>query len=200
MDATHIFSKYFPPTTVEYCHALWQEHRFKFIVSPKRQTKLGDYRFLPDKNHHIVTVNGNLNPYSFLTTYIHEVAHMTTFKRYGNKVLPHGKEWKAEFLTLFIPLLHEPTLPKEVICKLKAYLKNPRASSCSEQGLFELSSQKTHLKENETYLKDLPFEYTFKLKKRVFKKIELRRTRILCEEVSNGRKFLIHQSAIVERL
>lgn len=199
MDALSTFHKYFPPTAVVYCHALWQEHRFKFIISPKRQTKLGDYRFVAEKNHHIVTVNGNLNPYSFMTTYIHEVAHLTTFKRFGNKVLPHGKEWKTEFHRLFQPLMREDLLPKEVIAKLKAYLKNPRASSCSEHGLFESHSE-TALKEGEILLKDLPSSAQFQLKKRIFVKLELQRTRFLCQELPNGRKFLIHQNAVVKML
>jgi hypothetical protein len=198
MDATQIFKKYLPPLAVDYCHSLWQEYRFKFVIAPKRQTKLGDYRFVHEKNHHIVTVNGNLNPYSFLTTYIHEVAHLTTFKKYGNKVLPHGKEWKNEFHRLFIPLLHESFLPKEVLSTLKTYLKNPRASSCSEQGLFELDPKEDLLQPNEAYLKSLPQGTKFTLKKRVFTKLELRRTRILCQESASGRKFLIHQNAIVK--
>lgn len=199
MEHLAIFQKYFPPTTVEYCHSLWHQHRFKFIISPKRSTKLGDYRYEAAKGHHIVTVNGNLNPMSFLTTYIHEVAHLTTFKRFGTKVLPHGPEWKQEFRVLFAPLLHEAILAKEAIQKLKAYLKNPRASSCSEHGLFDAHANEV-LNEGEMMLKDLPIGSQFMLKKRHFTKLEHRRTRILCLDTANGKRYLVPQKAIVKLL
>jgi SprT protein len=192
-----IFYKYLPPTAVTYCHQLWQEHRFKFIISPKRATKLGDYRFDSQSGHHTVTVNGNLNPLSFLTTYIHEVAHLTTFKRFGTKVLPHGKEWKNEFRLLFQPLLDENILPKDAVIKLKTFLKNPKASSCSEHGLFDAHSGEIALKENEALLKDIPGGTKFRLKNRQFVKLEHRRTRIMCLDSENGRKYLVHQSSIV---
>ncbi len=192
-----IFSTYFPASTVEYCHRLWAEHRFKFIVSPKRATKLGDYRFDSVTGHHTVTVNGNLNPMSFLTTYIHEVAHLTTFKRFGTKVLPHGSEWKNEFKNLFQPLLSEKTLPLDAVLKLNAFLKNPRASSCSEQGLFDVHSEKQALKENEVLLKEVVDGTHFRLKNRHFVKLEQRRTRILCLDSTNGRKYLVHQTSVV---
>lgn len=192
-----IFSTYLPASTVAYCHNLWVENRFKFIVSPKRATKLGDYRFDSQSGHHTVTVNGNLNPLSFLTTYIHEVAHLTTFKRFGTKVLPHGKEWKNEFQSLFQPLLDENILPKDAVLKLKTFLKNPKASSCSEHGLFDAHSGEIELKEDEAVLKDIPSGTPFLLKKRRFVKLENRRTRVMCLDSENGRKYLVHQSSIV---
>ena len=192
-----IFYTYLPTSTVEYCHHLWQEHRFKFIISPQRATKLGDYRFDSHSGHHTVTVNGNLNPLSFLTTYIHEVAHLTTFKRFGTKVLPHGKEWKNEFQSLFQPLLDENILPKDAVVKLRMFLKNPKASSCSEHGLFDAHSGEIALKENEAILKDIASGTKFRLKNRQFVKLEHRRTRIMCLDSENGRKYLVHQSSIV---
>jgi SprT protein len=196
MEAISIFKRYFPEPTVDYCHQLWQTHRFKFVVSPKRQTKLGDYRFNAQDGHHIVTVNGNLNPYSFLTTYIHEVAHLTAFKKYGYRVMPHGKEWKHEFRELYKPLLVETHLPKDVIQKLHVFLRNPKAASCSEQGLFV--AEGNILLPNQRFLKDLPTGTKFYLKRKSYLKLELRRTRVLCEDCLSHRKYLIHQDAIVE--
>ncbi|HAR20462.1 MAG TPA: transcription elongation protein SprT [Cytophagales bacterium] len=193
-----IFSNYFPANTVNYCHSLWLQHRFKFVISPKRATKLGNYRFNSVLKQHQVSVNGNLNPMSFLTTYLHEVAHLTAFKKYGFKILPHGQEWKQEFRNLFLPLLSENILDKEAIVKLKAFLKNPRASSCSEQGLFGHEIDHIELKEGQAFLKDLPQGSHFQLKKRRFVKLEHRRTRILCSDKSNGRKYLVHQTTVVQ--
>jgi hypothetical protein len=197
-EALHIFCHYLPANTVGYCHELWLHYRFKFVISPKRATKLGNYRFNSVSKQHEVSVNGNLNPMSFLTTYLHEVAHLTAFKKYGYKILPHGQEWKQEFRNLFFPLLSENILEKEAVLKLKAFLKNPRATSCSEQGLFGHEISEAELKEGQAFLKDLPHGSCFQLKKRQFVKLEHRRTRILCSDQSNGRKYLVHQTTVVQ--
>ena len=42
-------------------------------VVRERKTRHGDYRKMPDGTHQI-TINGNLNPYRFLITLIHELA------------------------------------------------------------------------------------------------------------------------------
>lgn len=135
---------------------------------------------------------------SFLTTYIHEVAHLTTFKKFGTRVMPHGNEWKNEFRILFQPLLNEKSLPSDAILKLKTFLKNPKASSCSEHGLFDVHTGKMELKENEALLKDIPTGTPFMLKKRRFVKLENRRTRVMCLDSENGKKYLVHQSSVVK--
>ena len=191
-----IFSKYLPSSTVHYCHSLWQQHKFRFIVSPKRETKLGDYRFEADKGHHIITVNGNLNPLSFLTTYIHEVAHLVAFKKYGTKVLPHGKEWKQEFRVLFAPLLSETIIPREAVHTLQVFLKNPKASSCSEDGLFD-TYKKENLKPGQCLVSDLKPGDKFDLKKRAFQLSEHRRTRALCLDLKNGKNYLVAEKTVV---
>ena len=61
------FQKYFPENTIDYCFNLWKEYQFKFKVTRPRQSKLGDYCYRRDRGHQI-TVNANLNPYSFLVT------------------------------------------------------------------------------------------------------------------------------------
>ena len=48
-------------------------------------------------NNHRISVNGNLNKYSFLITLIHELAHLLTFTQYKNRVDPHGRNGR-EFM------------------------------------------------------------------------------------------------------
>ena len=146
-----------------------------------------------------MTVNGNLNPMSFLTTYLHEVAHLVTFKKYGTKVLPHGQEWKNVFRDLFLPILNETIIPREAVHTLQKYLTNPKASSCSDQGLFEIDSAEI-LKPGEALVEDLKEGNDFKLKKRSFRVIEQRRTRALCLDIENGRRYLVPKKSVVSVL
>ena len=190
------FFDHFPPKVAEYCFQLWHDYSFDFIVSKSRDSKLGDYRFSPAKGHQ-VTVNHNLNPYAFLVTYIHEVAHLTTYLAHKNKVLPHGQEWKTEFFNLFEPILDEDLLPGELVNILRAYLKNPAASSNGYQPLVDILKSFDAELPAGTPLVELAEGATFALKNLRLIKGKLRRTRYICKELNSARNYLVAKNAYV---
>ena len=190
------FFDHFPPKVAEYCFQLWHDYSFDFIVSKSRDSKLGDYRFSPAKGHQ-VTVNHNLNPYAFLVTYIHEVAHLTTYLAHKNKVLPHGQEWKNEFYQLFEPILDEELLPAELVKVLRAYLKNPAASSSGYQPLVDILKSFDAEPPAGTPVHELAEGSAFRLKNLSFIKGKLRRTRYICKEINSGRNYLVAKNAYV---
>jgi SprT protein len=196
-ESISIFEKYFPEQAVTYCFQLWKSSQFHFKITRKRHSKLGDYRFSPEKGHQI-TVNQNLNKYSFLITFLHEVAHyqvITTCKKYK---LPHGKEWKSKFAALAAPVLNESVFPKEILNPLQVYMQNPKASSCSDPALMGALRLFNVNEEKITLLADLKTGETFRLNQRIFRKGEKRRTRVLCEEIASRKKYLISVMAEVE--
>ncbi len=190
------FLDHFPPKVAEYCFQLWHDYSFDFIVSKSRDSKLGDYRFSPTKGHQ-VTVNHNLNPYAFLVTYIHEVAHLTTYLAHKNKVLPHGQEWKTEFYQLFEPILDDELLPADLVKVLKAYLKNPAASSTGYQPLVDILKTFDAEPPAGIPVHDLAEGTAFQLKNLSFIKGKLRRTRYICKEINSGRNYLVAKNAHV---
>ncbi|MES2516542.1 MAG: SprT-like domain-containing protein [Bacteroidota bacterium] len=195
-----IFQKYFPETTTEYCHNLWKEYQFKFKITRPRQSKLGDYCYRRDRGHQI-TVNANLNPYSFLVTYIHEVAHLQTFKQYGNKPEPHGKEWKRHFRETFQPLLKPEILPDELLFSLVEYLKNPAATTQGAKPLMMALRQfDTNVDVDSIVLTNLQSGENFELNGRIFTKGELRRTRFLCTDRKSGKRYVISSTALVKKI
>ena len=188
------FFDHFPPKVAEYCFQLWEDNPFEFIVSKSRDSKLGDYRYSPIKGHQI-TVNHNLNPYAFLVTYLHEVAHLWTYRQYKNKVLPHG-EWKKAFLEVFEPILEEELLPPELVHVLLKYLENPSASSTGYSPLVEILSTYDE-KISRVSLHHLPEGQEFFLKNLCLIKGKLRRTRYFCKETSTGKLYLVAKNAQV---
>ncbi len=192
------FFDHFPPKVAEYCFQLWHDYPFDFIVSKSRHSKLGDYRFSPQKGHQI-TVNRNLNSYAFLVTYLHEVAHLLTYLAYKNKVLPHGEEWKNSFRTIFEPLLEEDLLPVDLIQVLKSYLVNPSATSTGHGPLVDVL--KTYDASNSSItLHALPENQIFLLKNLALIKGKLRRTRYFCKEANTGKLYLVAKNAQVTPL
>src|ERR1700688_2357184 len=78
---------------LEYLHT----YKVHLTITRTRKSVLGDYRHATGRDHHRISVNGNLNKYAFLITLIHELGHLITFQHYGNHVLSHGKEWKLAY-------------------------------------------------------------------------------------------------------
>ena len=197
-----LFQKHLPESAIPYCIQLWEEHPFHFFVKPPRNTKLGDFRYRKDRSIQTITLNSDLNPYQFLLTFIHEVAHLRAFARFGTMHAPHGTEWKTLFKQLLEPLLIESIFPRDILVPLRLHMRNPSSSSARDLFLMkEMSKYDTKPPEEAGFfLADLAPQSTFELAGRKFRKGETRRTRILCEELATGKKFLVSQLAKVIRL
>ena len=105
--------KYIPEEAIPLVEYLIIEHKINLKIVSERQTKHGDFRRLPN-GHMQITVNNNLNPYQFLLTLIHEIAHHVTYQKFG-RVQPHGKEWKTVFQHLMLPFLQPEIYPKNIL-------------------------------------------------------------------------------------
>ena len=193
----NVLAKYLPDAFVPYICDLIISSHVKFKIVAPRRSKLGDFRssnMRTEKSQ--ISINGNLNPYAFLITTLHEIAHLNTFNHYGNRVTPHGKEWKIEFASLLKPILNNNQLPNDLKKVLEKSIKNLKASSYSDIELSRILKKYDSAKG--TYLlEDLNEDCLFKLNKKVYSKGKLRRTRYLCKEISSGKSYLVHALAEV---
>jgi len=195
-----IFEHHVPDTVSHYCFDLWEQNKFNFIVTKRRSTKLGDYRYNGNDKSHTITVNNNLNKFSFLVTYLHEVAHLITFLKYKSKVSPHGVEWKNNFQDLLIPILNDLVFPSDIMVHLKRYIHNPKASSCSDHNLAKALAAYDTNEDSLIHLSEVKMGNTFRFNSKVYQMEAAKRTRIICKEISSGRKYLISGIAQVELL
>ena len=188
-----------PESAALYCHQLYEKYGFEFQIKKSIQTKLGDYRFDPVSKKNIITINNDLNPYGFLITYLHEVAHLITHNQFKSSVKPHGIEWKNHFKILAAPVLNNLVFPDLLLRKLAAYLKSPKASSCSDPQLYAVLKQ-YDAPDDTLLLKDLKAGDVFEFKDNTFTYLELRRTRVLCQQHQDDRKYLITKIASVKKI
>lgn len=191
------FEKHLPQPAVNYCYSLWTQLNFDFKITKERASKLGDYRFDPMTGKHAISVNHNLNVYSFLITYIHEVAHLMTRNKYKSKVLPHGIQWKQEFKKIMLPMLNGKVFPDDILRVLAKHMKNPKASSSSDSRLLSVL-RKYDGNVDLIFLSDIEPGVSFLFNKKVYQKIEKRRTRSLCLEVISKKKYLISEAAVIK--
>ena len=168
-----------------------QHYKVHLTITRQRQSILGDYRHaLADKTHRI-SVNGNLNTYSFLITLLHELAHLFTYEQFGHRVMAHGKEWKNEFSKILAQFLLKKVFPPDIEKALLQTLQNPAASSCGDEKLLRVLHHYDTKKTGVHLMEQLPIGCLFKIKgNRVFKKGEQVRKRFKCAEVSTGKMYL----------
>lgn len=192
-----LFNQHVPLVSVEYCLELYLKYDFKLTLRKNRVTKVGDFTYRPG---HVprITVNHNLHPYLFLTTYIHEVAHLAVHRQFGNRVDAHGEEWKASFQELLAPMLRDDIFPPGLLAGLKKHMINPKASSFSDPELTRLFRQFDPKSVVQTILTEIPEGSIFSLNGRWFTKGKLRRTRFECRELKSKRHYLVPADVPVE--
>lgn len=185
-----ILRKYLPEPTVPLI-AEWIYHfDFKLKIKKSRSSKYGDYRQPLAGTNHLITINHDLNPYAFLLTLVHEIAHLLTFNRHGNRVKPHGEEWKQSFKELMRPVMRYDVFPADVRQAIIAYMQDPGASSCSDPQLQRVLKQHD-AKDGVILLEMLPLHTVFTWNEnRRFVKLHKRRTRYLCREIDTNREYL----------
>lgn len=193
-----ILQRYLPDPFVEMVIDLLLEYTVQFKIVKPRKTKLGDFRSQNKQGKAQITINGDLNPYSFLVTTLHEFAHLTVYLEYGHRVSPHGKEWKLHYTRLLLPVIDHPETPEVLRKALLKSTTNMKASSCTDQQLQRTLLTFDSRNDNLTPLEELPKNSTFALNGKTFVKGILRRTRYLCTDVNSKRQYLVSALAHVE--
>lgn len=166
-------------------------HRVHLTVKRARASVLGDYRHAGPGRNHRISVNGNLNPYAFLITLLHELAHLFTFDRYGNRVAPHGPEWKAVYASLLAEFMAGGVFPDDIRQALSRNLDNPAASTCADDALMRVLRRYDPSAHGTSLVEDLAPGARFRIRGgRVFLRGERVRKRIRCTEEATGRVYL----------
>ena len=166
-------------------------YKVHLTITKSRSSVLGDYRNAHADKAHRISVNGNLNPYAFLVTLLHELAHLITFIRYGHRVDAHGKEWKQQFSELLKHFLETSIFPIDIRNQLMQSLTNPAASSCADVNLMRVLRKYDPMKEGHCLVEELHVGSLFVIKGgRIFQCGERVRKRIKATEIATGKVYL----------
>lgn len=169
------------------------------VVTRKRLTKHGDFRALP-KGGHQITVNEMPNPYRFLITTVHEIAHLITYKDFGVGIKPHGKEWKHTYRKIMLPFLISEIFPQELLKILQLHFRNPKASSDTDTKLT-LVLNKFDPENKKNYIFELEDGSVFEIHNgRRFIRGKKRTKRYECREVNGKRLYLFSPHAQVIKI
>ncbi len=190
---------YIPKQAYRGVRQLLEGNHLNVKVKRERKTRHGDYRKMAN-GYPQITVNANLNPYRFLITLVHEIAHHETYKTHGLRVRPHGKEWKITFQHLMLPFLNPDIFPETLLPLLAHHFKNPKASSDTDVPLA-LALKAFDAPNEKTYIFEIPDGGIFKTPNgKRYKKIKKRRTRYECKALKTGRLYAFSPHAEVKRI
>ena len=189
-DTEKLLRSHLPEKALDYCLDLWKRYPFQLKLKGSRTTRAGDFCHHKETGP-VITLNKDLSPFLFLVTYIHEFSHHAVRMIYGNKPLPHGKEWKLAFQTFMKPVMELNIFPEDLQLRLAHHLVNPKASSFSDQQLTALFRKYDEQWANKTIVSQLEEGSMFTIRGRIFQKGKKRRTRFVCSEPKTGRVYLI---------
>lgn len=184
-------SNYIPepagPAVMEMLH----HYKVHLTITRERKSVLGDYRHAHGQQHHRISVNGNLNPFAFLITLVHELAHLVTFMQYGHRVAAHGKEWKQVYKMLLADFLRPDIFPGDVLASLNASLHNLPASSCADEGLMRVLRRYDKKEPGMVLVEEIAEGSLFSLEDgTVFSRGKKLRKRFQCTEIKTGKLYL----------
>lgn len=192
-----ILTQHLPQQAFPYCWTLWQSAPFDLKLTKTRSTKVGDFTSKNSRTRPVITLNRDLNPYLFLVVYLHEVAHLYVHLQHGNRVDPHGDEWKNAFKRILDPMLRKEVFPDQILHPLMKHMVNPKASSFADVELTKALRSFDKNADQYTALSDIPEGSIFNFQKRYFQKGKTKRTRVLCMELKSKRNYLIPAEVLV---
>ncbi len=104
------FYKLLPAPAIVFVNQLLRGSECDIFITEPRKARLGCFARRRYKSPYI-ELNNDLTPYFMLIVFLHEWAHYITWKEFGNRVSPHGKEWKQNFRYLLIKLRNSNRIP-----------------------------------------------------------------------------------------
>lgn len=192
-ELEHRLSPYLPSGTADTIARWIVKSGVHFRITMPRNSVYGDYQHPYAGKGHRITVNGNLNAFSFLVTTVHEFAHLECWLKHGNWVKPHGDEWKREYKNLMRPFLERHVFPDDIEKALRKYMADPGASSCSDGDLMRTLKRYDRIRQ--ILLEEISEGVAFRLSDRDFIRGKKLRTRYECKEIGTGHVYLINGTA-----
>ena len=167
--------------------------KFHLKVSKPRDSKFGDYFPSVKNKPQRITVNGNLDKYSFLITFLHELAHLIIQEKIKHKCNPHGNEWKAEFTKLLNLAVNNELFPDKISLLIKKlYIEKQRFTHTSRVKILnaiykELNIQIPVRLENISINSIVVLPNGMKIIK-----LNQQRTRCLCRDLNNNKLYFVN--------
>lgn len=191
-----VLQKYLPDNTFPFLKNWFGEFYIHIKITRGRNSKLGDFRRMPDKTHQI-TINATLQPPLFFFVLTHELAHLIAFEKYGYRISPHGAEWKHVYRKMLLESL--TIYPEDLRPIILNFAKSPKANFMAAPDLVRYFHIED-FKEAESFIEDLEAGNKFVYRKQSYIVEEKRKKNYLCQNIETGKKYIFKPLAKVEKI
>jgi hypothetical protein len=189
--------RYLPEASLPVVMGWLRDYDVLVKISGRRASKLGDYRPPAAVPYHRISVNRDLQPYEFLITLTHEIAHMMAWEKYHGRLKPHGKRWQDQYASLLRELTGKGIFPADLEPLIADHLARPGSYSKGNLVLARALHAR-NAPSNLILLEDLPENSRFQLPDgRQFVKQQRLRKWFRCQHVANGRTYRVSPVAAV---
>ncbi len=198
-----VLANFFPDVAVESVQQILKTHGILLVITRDRTSKLGDFKPANLKKPHRISLNGSLNKHECLLVFLHELAHLDVFNKYGRTVLPHGKEWKNQFGKLIRKCLSSGLFHEDLCEPLYKYSFKVKAAGTADTMLTKMlrAHDASELQKRWRYLDELPEKILFQTRNgRIFQKGDKLRTRYRCHCMQTKRPYLVHSLALAKQV
>lgn len=187
---------YLPENALSFLKIWFADYPIHIKITRNRNSKLGDYRKMPDQSHQI-TINSTLEPDLFFFVLTHELAHLIAFEKFGRRISAHGNEWKTTFAQMILESLE--IYPQDLQIILKNFSKSPKANFMSSSDLVRYFHF-DQLKDDEVFVESLQIGDRFIYREDAYKVEEKRKKLYLCINSTNAKKYLFKPLAKVQKV
>jgi hypothetical protein len=189
--------QFIPEGTYSYFLHYLQDYAIQLKVTKERHSIQGNFIYKQSDKKNKISINGNLNPYAFALTLIHEIAHCICVHKNGFHKKPHGIEWKSIYSELLNDFMNLKVLPQDLFMAVMEHAQRPTAS-CSDMELEVALSQYDTTDSEEQFLEEVPIGNIIMIQKEKYLIVSKRRTRYLCRNLKNNSEYLISRHARVK--
>lgn len=192
----NVLDQYLPSNTHPFLKKWFADYFIHIKITKNRNSKLGDYRRLPDKSHQI-TVNSTLDKQLFFFVLTHELAHLLAFEKFKFRISAHGKEWKDTFREMLLESIEVYSEDLKPI--ILRFSRNPKANFMASPELVRYF----HIEDSEDqsiFVENLLINDEFRYKGDGYRILEKKKKLYLCVNLENSKKYLFRPLAKVEKL
>lgn len=190
-----ILEQYLPSDTQPFLRRWFASNKIHIRITRDRNSKLGDYRKMPDKSHEI-SINSTLDRQLFFFVLTHELAHLIAFEKFGGRISAHGQEWKSTFREMLLESISIYTSDLQPV--IRQFAKNPKANFMASPELvryFHVDDPD----DSQFFVEQLAPDSEFLYKGDLYKMIEKKKKLYLCVNLKNSKKYLFRPLAKVEK-
>lgn len=194
--SSDVLQRYLPEHTLPFLRKWFADYYIHIKITKNRNSKLGDYRQMPDRSHQI-TLNSTLQPELFFFVLTHELAHLLAFQKFGYRIVPHGAEWKQTFREMLLESIGVYDLALQPI--IRKFSRSPKANFMSSPELVRYF----HIEDAEdpsVFLETLDVGQFFTYRNATYIINEKDKKKYICTQQPSGRKFFFKPLARVHKI